>query len=212
MSVFDVFRYRLRVLLRPGQHARELDEEIRFHLALEAMQREHGSRGTLSTSDARWAARRRFGNLTSTKEQAREMAGLGFLDTTEQDVKFALRSFRRAPGFTLVAMLTLAVGIGANTAIFSAVNAILLRPLPFAEPNRLVQVAEKNDALRMSTFGVSALNYLSWTEGQRGFSGLGAMRFGTYTLTGRGDPETYPGNAITASLIPLLGLRPAPGR
>ena len=128
------------------------------------------------------------------------------------DIRQALRLLRTSPLFTVTIVLIVALGIGASTTIFSVVNAILLRPLPFAEPHRLVQVAEKNDALRMSAFGVSALNYLSWNEGQRGFSGLGAMRFGTYTLTGRGDPETYPGNAITASLIPLLGLRPVAGR
>src|SRR5690349_17204894 len=141
MALLDMLRYRLRVLLRPGRHARELDEEIRFHLSLEAMQREHAARGSLTSTDARWAARRRFGNVTNTKEEARQMAGLGFFDTTEQDVRFALRSFRRAPGFTAVAVLTLAVGIGANTAIFSAVNAMLLRPLPFREPERLMEVS-----------------------------------------------------------------------
>src|SRR5262245_5185999 len=99
MSLLDTVRYRLRVLLRPTKHARDLDEEIRFHLSLEAMQREHLARGTLSDIDARSAARKRFGNLTTTKEEAREMAGLGFFDTTEQDVRFALRSFRRSPGF-----------------------------------------------------------------------------------------------------------------
>src|SRR6185503_1475518 len=141
MSLIDVLRYRLRVMFRPGRHERELDEEIRFHLSLDAMQREHAARGTLSGADAGWAARRRFGNLTTTKEEARQMAGLGFFDTTEQDVRFALRSFRRAPGFAAVAVLTLAVGIGANTAIFSAVNAMLLRPLPFEAPERLMQVS-----------------------------------------------------------------------
>src|SRR5687767_4746109 len=140
MSLVDVIRYRLRVLLRPGRHASELDEEIGFHLSLEAMQREHAAHGRLSSSDARWAARRRFGNLTTTKEEARQMAGLGFFDTTRQDVQFALRSFLRTPGFTAIAVLTLAVGIGANTAIFSAVNTLLLRPLPFREPDKLMRV------------------------------------------------------------------------
>ena len=90
MSVFDVFRYRLRVLLRPGKYARELDEEIRFHLALEAMQREHGARGTLSPSDARWAARRRFGNLTSTMEEAREK-----FEQEQRELRQAIRGILR---------------------------------------------------------------------------------------------------------------------
>jgi putative ABC transport system permease protein len=84
-----------------------------------------------------------------------------------------------------------AIGIGASTAIFSVVNAILLRPLPFAEPERLMQVAEKNDALKLSSFGVSALNYLDWKARTQAFDQMGAIGFGTYTLTGRGDPETY---------------------
>src|SRR5262249_12943294 len=92
------------------------------------------------------------------------------------------------------------------------VNAILVRPLPYAEPQRLMQVAEKNDALKLSAFGVSALNYLSWKERTQTLEQLGAIGFGTYTLSGRGDPETYTGNAITTNLLPLLGLQPVAGR
>ena len=89
---------------------------------------------------------------------------------------------------------------------------MLLRPLPFDEPDRLMQVAEKNDALRLPAFGASALNYLSWKEQTRTFDQLGAIQFATYTLSGHGDPETYTGNAISPSLIPLLGLQPLVGR
>jgi putative ABC transport system permease protein len=128
------------------------------------------------------------------------------------DIRYALRLLRKSPLFTLTVVLVTAAGIGATTAIFSVVNAVLLRPLPFADPGRLMQVAEKNDSLHQPSFGVSALNYLSWRERSRSFSDLGAVQFGTFTLSGHGDPENYTGNAISASLMPLLGLQPIAGR
>jgi hypothetical protein len=128
------------------------------------------------------------------------------------DLRYAIRLLRKAPLFTATILLTLVIGIGATTAIFSGVNAILLRPLPFAEPERLMQVAEKNDKLNLPAFGSSALNYLSWKEQTRAFDALGAIRFTTFTLSGHGDPETYTGNAISASLMPLLGLPTTLGR
>jgi putative ABC transport system permease protein len=128
------------------------------------------------------------------------------------DVRYALRLLRQAPLFSLTVVLVIAAGIGATTAIFSVVNAVLLRPLPFAEPGGLMQVAEKNDALHQPNFGVSALNFLSWKEASRSFSQMGAVQFGTFTLSGRGDPENYTGNLISAALMPLLGLQPIAGR
>src|SRR5215510_10407445 len=100
------------------------------------------------------------------------------------DLRYAFRLLRKSHLFTLTVVLTVAVGIGATTAIFSVVNAVLLRPLPFANPERLMQVAEKNDALRLPQFGASALNYLSWKEATHTFAELGAIQFGTYTLSG----------------------------
>lgn len=128
------------------------------------------------------------------------------------EFRYALRLLRRSRIFTVTIVLTLALGIGATTAIFSVVNAVLLRPLPFADPGRLMQVAERNDKLNLPTFSASALNYVSWKEQTRVFEGLAAIGFGTFTLSGRGDPENYTGNAITPSLLPLLGLSPARGR
>ena len=216
MSLIDVLRYRFRVLLRPGQHARELDEEIRFHLTLEAMQREHASRGTLSRADARWAARRRFGNLTSTKEEAREMAGLGFFDTAEQDVRFALRSFRRAPGFTLVAVLTLAVGIGANTAIFSAVNAMLLRPLPFTEPDRLMQVSltvpARRDVPARDNAPWSYPKYTVFRDAQTIFQSLTLWYESQGSIRVGADAERLWYEVADARYLPTLGVRLQLGR
>ena len=128
------------------------------------------------------------------------------------DLRYAVRLLRKSHLFTLTVVTIIAVGIGATTAIFSVVNAVLLRPLPFADPGRLMQVAEKNDALRLPQFGASALNYLSWKEATRTFAELGAIQFGTYTLSGNGDPENYTGNAITPSLLPLLGVHAIAGR
>ena len=128
------------------------------------------------------------------------------------DLRYALRLLIKSPLFTIAIVLTSALGIGATTTIFSVVNAVLVRPLPFAEPERLMQVAEKNDKLHLPAFGASALNYLSWKEQTRTFDDLGALQFSTFTLLGHGDPETYTGNAITPSLMRLLGLSPLVGR
>jgi putative ABC transport system permease protein len=128
------------------------------------------------------------------------------------DLRYAFRLLRKSYLFTCTVVLTLTIGIGATAAIFSVVHAVLLRPLPFAEPDRLMQIAEKNDALNLPAFSASALNYLSWKEQTQTFAELGAIKFGTFTLSGQGDPETYTGNAITPSVMPLLGLQPTAGR
>ncbi len=128
------------------------------------------------------------------------------------DLRYAARTLRQSPVFTAATVLTMALTIGANTAIFSVVNAVLIRPLPFASPDRLMQVAEKNDRLNITSFAASVLNYLSWNEQNRSFQGLGAIGAGIYTLTGRGDPEQYNGATISPSLLPILGIQPVMGR
>ena len=129
------------------------------------------------------------------------------------DVRYALRTLRKAPVFAAAAVLTLALGIGANTAIFSVVNAVLVRPLPYADPGRLVQLTEKNDRLNLPNFGSSILNYLSWREMSHSFESLGVIGGGSnYTLTGRGEPENYPGATISPSILPILGIHPVRGR
>jgi putative ABC transport system permease protein len=127
------------------------------------------------------------------------------------DLRYAARMMRRTPLFSAAVMITVALAIGANTAIFSIVNAVILRPLPFEQPNRLVQVVEKNDTLRLSNFSASVLNYLSWKE-QTHTLQLAAMGFGTFSLSGAGDPEQFTGNRISPSLMAVLGLSPVRGR
>ncbi len=128
------------------------------------------------------------------------------------DLRYTARTLRKAPAFTAAAVLTLALGIGANTAIFSVVNAVMLRPLPFGAPDRLVQIAEKNDKLNLQFFGASVLNYLAWKEQNRSFEQMGIIGFATFSLTGKGDPEQLTGTTVSPSLFPLLGIRPLLGR
>jgi putative ABC transport system permease protein len=129
-----------------------------------------------------------------------------------QDIRYARRMMLRTPMFTVAVVLTIALAIAANTSIFSFVNAELLRPLPFREPNRVLQVAEKNDKLNLPSFGSSVLNFLSWREEQHSFQEIAAVGFNTYTLTGSGDPEQLYGNLISPALMRVLGLLPVAGR
>jgi putative ABC transport system permease protein len=128
------------------------------------------------------------------------------------DLRYAVRVLRKSPLFACAVVLTVALGVGANTAIFSVVNAVLLRPLPYAQPDRLVWIAERNDKLNIATFAASVLNYLSWKEEARAFESTGAFGFATVTLTGRGDPEQFAGGTLTPSMFPLLGIQPLAGR
>ena len=129
-----------------------------------------------------------------------------------QNLRYSLRMMRRAPIFTAAVILTVALAIAANTTIFSVVNAVMLRPLPFYQPQRLVQVAEKNDKLKLPSFGASVLNFLSWREETRAFEELAAIGFNTFTLTGGGEPEQFSGNRISPALMHVLGLSPILGR
>jgi putative ABC transport system permease protein len=129
-----------------------------------------------------------------------------------QDIRYARRMMLHTPLFSVAVILTVALAIAANTSIFSFVNAELLRPLPFRQPNRLVQIAEKNDKLNLPSFGSSVLNFLSWREQQHSFQEIGAFGFNTYTLTGTGDPEQLNGNPISPAVMRVLGLLPVAGR
>jgi putative ABC transport system permease protein len=129
-----------------------------------------------------------------------------------QDVRYAARRIIKAPGFSAAVILTVSLAIAANTSIFSVVNAELLRPMPFWQPKRILQIAEKNDRLNLPSFGASVLNFLSWREQQHSFEEIAAVGYNTYTLTGSGDPEQVYGNLISPALMRVLGLSPVAGR
>jgi putative ABC transport system permease protein len=128
------------------------------------------------------------------------------------DITYTIRIMRRAPLFTATVLLTVMLAMAANTTIFSVVNSVLLRPLPFREPDRLVQVAEKNDKLKLPTFASSVLNFLDWREQSHSFEDLAAIGFANYTLTGSGEPEQFSGYRISPALTRLLGIAPVAGR
>jgi putative ABC transport system permease protein len=127
------------------------------------------------------------------------------------DLRYALRVLAARPGFSLVAILTLALGIGANTAIFTVVNAVLLRPLPFADPSRLMLVLERNGPF-LSTLTTSWQNYVDWRDQSRSFESFGAYRNLTVTLAGGSEPERIPAKMISAAVLPMLGAAPSLGR
>ncbi len=128
------------------------------------------------------------------------------------DITYTVRLMRRAPLFTAAVLLTVMLVMAANTTIFSVVNSVLLRPLPFREPDRLVQVAEKNDTLKLPTFASSVLNFLDWREQSHSFEDLAAVGFANYTLTGSGEPEQFSGYRISPALTRVLGIAPVAGR
>ena len=129
-----------------------------------------------------------------------------------QDVRFALRTLRRSPGFTLVVMATLGLGIGINTAIFSLVNGVLLRPLPYDEPERVMTVWEANPQLDIPQARVAAGTYRDWTERSESFAALGAYSFETFILGGTAEPEQISGARVSPSVFDVVGVQPALGR
>ena len=129
-----------------------------------------------------------------------------------KDIRHAFRTLRQTPLFTAAVVLTVALAIGANTTMFSVVNAVLLKPLPFRGPGRIVQVAEKNDKLNLPSFSSSVLNFLSWREQTKTFEELAAVGSSNYTLTGSGEPEQLSGNRISPALTRVLGIPPVAGR
>src|SRR3954463_8817079 len=128
------------------------------------------------------------------------------------DIRYAIRQLLRSPGFTLVAVLGLALGIGANVAFFSVVNSVFLRPLPYREPDRLVRLGSTNEAQNLTRVGFSYSRYLAVHEQQQVFSDLAMSTGNAFTLTGRGDPEQLIGLQASAALLPPLGLQPSIGR
>lgn len=196
---------------RAGRERKEedLERELRAHLDLEAEgRREDG----LEPEEARYAARRAFGNATLVKETIRDMSGWTLFEQFGQDLRYGARLLRRSPAFSIVAILTLALGIGANTAIFSVVNAVLLRPLPFPEPDRLVRLWESQPAKGYHGNVVNPFNFLTWRERTRSFQSMAAISGSTSNITGEGEPLAIDGMRVSPEFFSVLGVAPFLGR
>ncbi len=186
-----------------------LDAEIRSHLD-EAI-RDRIERGE-SPDEARAHALREFGNVSLVKEVTREMWGWAWLEQLLQDLRFGLRMLRKNPGFSLLAILTLALGIGATTAIFSVVNAVLLNPFAYPEAERIMFLSSSRLSEPDSSNAISYPNFLDWQKQQTTFSHLAAARNRTFNLTGVTEPIQVNGAIISPEAFPLLGVTPQLGR
>jgi putative ABC transport system permease protein len=204
---------RLLSLTRRGRLEREMEEEMRFHLE---MQIEQNLASGMAAEEAHYAARRQFGNQTWLKEASREMWSLNSIETLIQDLRYGVRTLMKSPGFTFVAVLTLALGIGATTAIFSVVNGVLLRPLPYYESEQLVMVWADRPILQaqivLEDFPVAVADFIDWRNQNQVFEQMAAMYPRRMNLTGGGEPESVFGLRASANLFPLLGARFVVGR
>jgi len=200
---------RLRVLFRRQRFDRDLEEEMQAHLETQAEENEANG---MPAEEARYAARRQFGNATHLKEVSKDMWGWASLERLAWDVRYALRTLRRAPGFAAVVVTILALGIGANTAVFSVVDAVLLRPLPLAGADRIVCVWEENLRLGWPQLTPAPANFVDWRVRNHVFTDMAALQGMIYAITGDGTPEEVEGNPVTANLFPLLGVSPILGR
>jgi putative ABC transport system permease protein len=187
----------------------EREREIQAYLEIETD--ENIARG-MTPEEARYAARRKLGNPTLIREEIYRMNSLTFIESLWQDVRCGSRMLRKNAGFAMVAVLTLALGIGANTAIFSVIHAVLLSPLPYDHPDRITLVRESNPSKGFEQFSVSPPNYMDWKNAAGAFEQMASMSRGQFSYTGGAEPERLVGARVAASFFSVLGAQPELGR
>jgi predicted permease len=192
---------------RRGRWEREMGDELRFHVE---QQTAANIAAGIPSEEARRQALAQFGGAEAVKENCREQSHGFWLETLIADVRYGIRMMVRSPGFTIVAILTLALGIGANTAIFSVVNGVLLNPLPFPQADQLVTLAESKP--NFSTGSISFLNFRDWQRGSHTFSSMAISRPISFSLTGTGEAEQLKAELLSSEYFSLLGVKPVIGR
>ena len=199
----------LRQLFSRRRIYSELSAEIQEHLEERI---EELVAGGMSRKDAAAAARREFGNVTLIEEDSRGVWRWGSLENLTIDVRYGWRSLRKSPGFTAVVVLTLALGIGANTAIFSVVDAVLLRPLPFADASRLVDIGSRSTLFDFDHLGVSLPDLVDIRANVPAFAAVSPYQSSSMEIAGEGKPERVEGADISENYFALLGMQPLYGR
>ena len=189
--------HRLRALFWRRRLDRDLEDELSFHVEM------------LNQANT---AHRRFGNVTSFKEACREMWTLGSIEIFWQDIRYALRTLRKSPAFTGVAVFALALGIGANIAIFSVVNAVVLKPLPYRDPGQLTLLWGNVRRAIVERRGASYPDFVDWRKQSKSFVDMALYSGVSFTLTGADEPERIDGEFVSASYSPILGVSPILGR
>src|SRR5688572_9159107 len=202
------FIRRLLALFRWHSRERDMEREMAFHV--DALARDYARDG-MSDADAQRAARRQFGNLTRLKERGHDERTMRGAEDVTRDVRLAARRLWRSPGFSVAVILTLALGIGGNTAIFSVVDQLLLRPLPYPDGDQLVMVEESAGGLS-GRADVSPANWLDWQRESRAFGRFAAWGPASFVLIGAGEPRRVNAQLVSSEFFPLLGVAPLLGR
>ena len=211
MEWFNTLRARLRALFRRESVLQDIEEELRAHVE---MATEESLKRGLPPDEARAAALKSFGNLGRNTELGYDIRGGGWLETLWQDVRYGTRMLFKNPGFTLVAIITLALGIGVNTTIFSVINSLLLKPIPFPDADRLILVWQSRVNNPQNRNIVSAPNYWDWRRHNDVFEEMAIFDSAGkgYDLSGEGEPERISGVRVSAGFFDVLGVKPRLGR
>ena len=204
-------RMRIQMLFLRGTAAAQLHAELRDHL--ERQVAENVAAG-MSAEEARFAALRTFGNPALLREQARGTWNWNWLELLLRDVRYALRTLMRTPGFAAIAIVVMALGIGANVALFTIVRSVLLKPLPFNDPGRLMRFYEYSSDDKFPYNDSAGGVFAEWKKQSRSFSGMAISGYAGYNLSGAGEqlPEGVRAASFSWDLLPMLGVQPALGR
>ncbi|HEX3941994.1 MAG TPA: ABC transporter permease [Acidobacteriaceae bacterium] len=211
MRWIDKLGMRYRMLFHRGRESRRLDAELEFHLEQQIAENVAAS---MSAKEARHAAMRALGNPTLLRDQARENWSWTWLELLLRDLRYAVRTLARAPGFSLTAIAVMALGIGATVALFTIVHSVLMKPLPFPGQDRLMMVYEAETASRSMNRTVAGGTFESWQQHNRSFAQMGLIVEDAYNLSSAGGalPERVQAEAVSWNVLPLLGIQPPLGR